>query len=152
MDIKELIEFCFKYEANIRRAIYEKRNDSCAPHTGGSAGHCRISDITANAAIKNAMPLASVIVEYGMFFNGKRETLTLRKPEGWLKVVEWTKQQYKEGLKGEILKARYVACESRKETVERLNISPQLYSVLLTDIMTFAKGVAVGLGLLPPKH
>lgn len=152
MNTKELIEFCFYHEQEIKQAVYEKRNDGCAPKTGGGNGHCKISDTTANKAITNVMPVGVVLVEYGVAYNGKRDTVALRNPEQWLKVIQWTKDQYEGGQRGEIIKARYVDSERRYLTSARLGISPQLYSVMLTDVLSFAEGLAMGMGLIPPKH
>ena len=153
METKELIEFCFYNEQRIKQAVFEKRMDGCAPKTGGgNSGHCRISDTTANKAINNVMPIGVVLVECGIAINGKRDSFALRNPEQWLKVVQWTRDQYADTQRGEIIKARYVDNERRYITAQRLGISPQLYSVMLTDILTFAEGLAIGMGILPPKH
>ena len=152
METKELIEFCFSNEQRIKQAVFEKRMDGCAPKTGGGNGHCKISDTTANKAINNVMPIGVVLVEYGISYNGKRDSFALRNPEQWLKVVQWTRDQYRDTQRGEILKARYEDSERRYVTAQRLGISPQLYSVMLTDILTFAEGLAIGMGILPPKH
>ena len=98
------------------------------------------------------MPIGVVLVEYGVAYNGKRDTFTLRNPEQWLKVIQWTKDQYEDSQRGEIIKARYVDSERRYLTSARLGISPQLYSVMLTDVLSFAEGLAMGMGLIPPKH
>lgn len=153
MNVKELIEFCFQNKDAIKQAVYEKRNDGCVPKTGGSpSGHCRISDTTANKAITNVMPIQVVLVEYGVSYNGKRDSFALRNPEQWLKVVKWTSDQYADTIRGEIIKARYDEGERRCITARRLGISTQLYSVMLTDILTFAEGLAIGMGILPPKR
>jgi hypothetical protein len=152
MDTKELIEFCFYNEQAIKQAVYEKREDGCVPKTGGGSGHCKISDTTANKAITNVMPVPVVLVEYGIAYNGKRDTFALKNPEQWLKVVEWTREQYADTQRGDIMKARYVDGERRFVTAKRLGISTQLYSVMLTDLLTFAKGLAIGMGILSPKH
>ena len=98
------------------------------------------------------MPVGVVLVECGIAINGKRDLFALRNPEQWLKVVQWTRDQYADTQRGEIIKARYVDNERRYITAQRLGISPQLYSVMLTDILTFAEGLAIGMGILPPKH
>jgi hypothetical protein len=152
MKTRELIEFCFANEQAIKQAVFEKRMDGCAPKTGGGSGHCRISDTTANKAINNVMPVAVVVVEYGTMCNYRRDTKTLKNPEQWLKVVQWTRDQYADTQRGEIIRARFDVGEKRFATSQRLGISPQLYSVMLTDILTFAEGLAIGMGILPPKH
>lgn len=153
MNTKELIEFCFYHEQNIKQAVYEKRMDGCTPKTGGgTSGHCRISDTTANKAINNVTPLQVVLVEYGTAYNGKRDTFALRHPEQWLKVVKYTREHYQNTTRGDVFQARYDNGEKRCTTAQRLGISPQLYSVMLTDILSFAEGLAIGMGLLAPKR
>ena len=66
MTNKELIEFVFYHEQDIKRAVFEKREDGCLPKTGGSgSGHCRVSDPTAQNAIRKALEVPAVIIEYG---------------------------------------------------------------------------------------
>ena len=51
MTNKELIEFVFYHEQDIKRAVFEKREDGCLPKTGGSgSGHLNTVPKPADAA------------------------------------------------------------------------------------------------------
>lgn len=153
MNTKDIIEFCFRYEKEIMHAVYERRHDAGSGKTGGSgSGHCFTSDTTAITAIKNIEELPSVVVEYGAALNGKREMFTLRHPERWLKVVSWTKEHYSKNKQGDLIKMKYAESRGRREICDTIGIGTSIYHVMLNDILSFAEGVAIGIGVLTPKH
>lgn len=145
-NVKQILEFCFRHESDIIRAVEEKRMDM-GTITGGG-GHCRISDPTAQKAITNMSDVSCVEVEYGPSVNGKRSAMLIRRPLQWLKVAHWTKDYYTGRLQGELIRLKYGESRLRNDITKRLNISQATYYVMLTDIFTFAEGAARGMGLI----
>ena len=95
MNNKELIEFVFYHEKEIKQAVFERREDGCLPKTGGGgSGHCRVSDPTAQNAIRKALEIPAVIIEYGAKTCGRSNSRTLRHPEKLLKVVQYKREYF----------------------------------------------------------
>ena len=153
MTNKELIEFVFYHEQDIKRAVYEKREDGCLPKTGGgNSGHCRVSDTTAQSAIRRVMEIPSVMIEYGARVVGKRNTVTLRHPEKWLKLVAEVRNYFNGTNSGLLLKMRYTDNLTRQEICKELNISTNYYNAMRCNVIRFAEGYAVGIGLINTRH
>lgn len=149
MNNKELIEFVFYHENDIKKAVFEQREDGCLPKTGGGgSGHCRVSDTTAQAAIRRVMDVPAVSIEYGAATFGRRNSVTLRHPEKWLKVVQFTRDYFNGTASGALFKMRYKDCRTRQEICAELKISKQRFFVMLMNVCKFAEGVAVGYGLI----
>lgn len=149
MTNKELIEFVFYHEQDIKRAVYEKREDGCLPKTGGgNSGHCRVSDTTAQSAIRRVMEIPSVMIEYGASVVGKRNTVALRHPEKWLKLAAEVRNYFNGTNSGLLLKMRYTDNLTRQEICKELNISVNYYNAMRYNIIRFAEGYACGIGLL----
>ena len=153
MNNKELIEFVFYHEKEIKQAVFEKREDGCLPKTGGSgSGHCRVSDPTAQNAIRKALEVPAVMIEYGAKTCGRRNSITLRHPEKWLKVVQYTREYFNGTASGALFKMRYAECLTRQEICENLKINKPRYFTMLGGVIKFAEGAAMGLGLLNIRH
>lgn len=148
---KELIDFCFRYETNIREAIESKRLDSCPPKTGGFAGNCRRSDPTCQIALRNICDVGTVVVEYGAAINGKREQRVLHKADTWLKVVDGTWRHFEGKQQSKIMTLRYKHSKGQEGVCKSLSISRSYYYVLLQDVYSFAERYAVGLGINTAK-
>ena len=149
MTNKELIEFVFYHEQDIKRAVYEKREDGCLPKTGGgNSGHCRVSDTTAQSAIRRVMEIPSVLIEYGASVVGKRNTVALRHPEKWLKLAAEVRNYFNGTNSGLLLKMRYTDNLTRQEICKELNISTNYYNAMRYNVIRFAEGYACGIGLL----
>ena len=149
MTNKELIEFVFYHEQDIKRAVYEKREDGCLPKTGGgNSGHCRVSDTTAQSAIRRVMEIPSVMIEYGASVVGKRNTVALRHPEKWLKLAAEVRNYFNGTNSGLLLKMRYTDNLTRQEICKELNIRVNYYNAMRYNIIRFAEGYACGIGLL----
>ena len=149
MTNKELIEFVFYHENDIKRAVYEKREDGCLPKTGGgNSGHCRVSDTTAQSAIRRVMEIPSVLIEYGASVVGKRNTVALRHPEKWLKLAAEVRNYFNGTNNGLLLKMRYTDNLTRQEICKELNISVNYYNAMRYNVIRFAEGYACGIGLL----
>lgn len=146
-NVRRIIEFCFRHESAIVKAVEEKRLDASVVTGGG--GHSRISDPTAQKAITNLSDVPRVDVEYGASVNGRRNTLTIRRPLQWLKVAHWVKDYYTGRQQGELIRLKYNESCTKEDIVERMHISQATYYVMLADIFAFAAGLAVGLGLKP---
>lgn len=146
MNIKQIVEFCFRHEQCILRAVEEKRLDSGV--TVGGGGHCKMSDPTAMKAITNVSDIACVEVEYGAEVNGRRNIMPLRKPLKWLKVAAWTKEYYSARTQGEIIRLKYNESMLPKDICQQLNISTATYYAMLSDIFAYAAGVARGLNII----
>lgn len=153
MNNKELIEFVFYHEQDIKRAVFEKREDGCLPKTGGGgSGHCCTSDKTAQQAIRNVMGVGSVVVEYGAATCGKRNSVTVRHPEKWLQTVSGVKQILNGRPAGTLLKLRYKDNLTAREICEAMHVNKVRYYALKADILLAAEAYAAGLGLLNTKH
>ena len=153
MNNKELIEFVLYHEKDIKRAVFEKREDGCLPKTGGGgSGHCRVSDITAQKAIQNVLDVSAVVIECGASVAGKRNTLTLRHPEKWLKAVSGVRQILTGRAAGALLKLRYADNLTQREVCEAMHINKARYFTLKADVLLAAEAYATGLGLLNTRH
>lgn len=153
MNNKELIEFVFYHEKEIKQAVFEKREDGCLPKTGGGgSGHCFTNDRTAQEAIRRILDVPAVVIEHGPKTCGRRNSITLRHPEKWLKVVLYTREYFNGTASGALFKMRYAECLTRQEICENLKINKPRYFAMLGSVIKFAEGAAVGLGLLNIKH
>ena len=149
MTNKELIEFVFYHEKDIKQAVFEKREDGCLPKTGGGgSGHCRVSDPTAQNAIRKALEVPAVIIEYGAKTCGRRNSITLRHPEKWLKVIQYTRDYFNGTASGALFKMRYSECLTREEIICKIKIRKSQYHAMIANVMRFAEGAATGLGLI----
>lgn len=153
MTNKELIEFVFYHEQDIKRAVFEKREDGCLPKTGGGgSGHCRVSDPTAQNAIRKALEVPAVIIEHGPKTCGRRNSITLRHPEKWLQTVSGVKQILNGRPAGTLLKLRYKDNLTAREICEAMHVNKVRYYALKAYILLAAEAYAAGLGLLNTKH
>ena len=153
MNNKELIEFVFYHEKEIKRAVFERREDGCLPKTGGGgSGHCRVSDPTAQNAIRKALEVPAVIIEYGAKTCGRRNSITLRHPEKWLKLAAEVRNYFNGTNSGLLLKMRYTDNLTRQEICKELNISTNYYNAMRCNVIRFAEGYAAGIGLINARH
>lgn len=153
MNNREMIEFVLFHEKDIRRAIFERREDGCLPKTGGGgSGHCRISDPTAQGAIRCILEVPAIVVEYGAATYGRRNSVTLRHPERWIKMVHYTKDYFAGTVSGAVLKMRYSECLTREEIMSKIRLRKSQYHAMVADIIRFAEGAATGLGLISSKR
>lgn len=149
MTNKELIEFVFYHEQDIKRAVFEKREDGCLPKTGGGeSGHCFTNDRTAQEAIRRILDVPAVVIEYGAKTCGRRNSITLRHPEKWLKVVQYTREYFNGTASGALFKMRYSECLTREEIICKIKIRKSQYHAMIANVMRFAEGAATGLGLI----
>ena len=153
MTNKELIEFVFYYEKEIKQAVFEKREDGCLPKTsGGGSGHCFTNDRTAQEAIRRILDVPAVIIEYGAKTCGRRNSITLRYPEKWLKVIAVTRGYFGNRTAGKVYALRYCNCRTREEILDELSIRKSQYHAMVAGIIKFAEGVAVCEGLIHSKY
>lgn len=153
MNNRELIEFVLYHEKEIKRAIYERREDGCLPKTGGgSSGHCRVSDPTAQGAIRNVLAVPAVVIEYGAATYGRRNSVTLRHPERWVKMIHYTRDYFAGTASGTLLKMRYYDCLTREEIMGKIKLRKSQYHAMVADIIRFAEGAATGLGLIGTRR
>ncbi|WP_110953056.1 hypothetical protein [Anaerosinus massiliensis] len=132
----------YQYE-KIKKAVFEARKDPAACKTGGNgSGHAFVSDPTANVAMKEVMPLPSVIIEVA-----KNETEVIKQPEKWLKIVEQTYLYYKNGIVYDMLKSRYSG-EHYQKTCRELHISSSTYYQMITEAQHYALACACQVGLV----
>ena len=149
MTNKALIEFVFYHEQDIKRAVFEKREDGCLPKTGGGgSGHCFTNDRTAQEAIRRILDVPAVVIEYGAKTCGRRNSITLRHPEKWLKVIQYTRDYFNGTASGALLKMRYSECLTREEIICKIKIRKSQYHAMIANVMRFAEGAATGLGLI----
>lgn len=153
MNNKELIEFVFYHEKEIKQAVFERREDGCLPKTGGgSSGHCRIPDTTAQNAIRRVMGVGSVVVEYGAATCGRRNSVTIRHPEKWLQTISGVRQILNGRPAGTLLKLRYTDNLTPPEICDAMHINKPRYYALKADVLLAAESYATGLGLLNARH
>lgn len=153
MTNKELIEFVFYHEQDIKRAVFEKREDGCLPKTGGGgSGHCFTNDRTAQEAIRRILDVPAVVIEYGAKTCGRRNSITLRHPEKWLRVIAVTRGYFGNRTAGKVYALRYCNCRTREEILDELSIRKSQYHAMVAGIIKFAEGVAVCEGLINSRH
>lgn len=143
MKNNNLVEWVLRNEQGIRRAVFERRNDSGDIITGGGQKSCSKGDPVATRAIRNVSELPNVLVEYG---NGR--TFNLRSPEKWLRMAQIVKEHYAKGLQGVMIKKLFQEGQTLDDTMVELGVSRSTLYVMRLDVMTFAEGVAYGLGLI----
>ena len=133
--------------------MFERREDGCLPKTGGGgSGHCFTNDRTAQEAIRRILDVPAVMIEYGAKTCGRRNSITLRHPEKWLKVVQYTREYFTGTASGALFKMRYSDCLTRQEICENLKINKPRYFAMLGGVIKFAEGAAMGLGVIAPRH
>lgn len=153
MNNKELIEFVFYHEQDIKRAVFEKREDACLPKTGGGgSGHCFTNDRTAQEAIRRILDVPAVVIEHGPKTCGRRNSITLRHPETWLKVIAVTRCYFGNRTAGKVYALRYCDCRTREEILDELSIRKSQYHAMVAGIIKFAEGVAVCEGLIYNRY
>ena len=128
---RAFIEFCFRRETKIKRAIIEKRLD---PNIQRSVGHgSGISKPTEIQAINNLTPLAEVSVD----------GVTIKTPDLWLLVVALTKAHYNYKQGGKLYDLRYRNEKyTRKDILDEMKISKTRYHQLIIEIIDYAIGEA----------
>lgn len=133
------VDYVFYHEEELRDAITRARLEGSI---GGSVivvNANRMSDPTANQAVKNLSPIVAVMVK------GQ----TLRNPERWLVVIEktykWCKAQ--KDCRYEVARRRYSDEDYRKTCME-LNISNSTRRRLFELVQMYAALQAVQLGLI----
>ena len=93
-----------------------------------------------------------MVVGYGAKINGNGNTQVIKKPEMWLRVVEYLSEIYANKLTEEIIRRRYRHGESQQETCQALGISRDIYFAYRRDWLRAAELYAVGTQLLPYKR
>lgn len=147
---KELTKFVLTHEQDIRAAVAEKKAEA-GGHTGGGAStHCYVSDPTATQAIRNVSEVGVISIEYGPRGLYGREKKKIKYPERWLTVINWTKKYYNTMERPEqahIYAAAFIHKQDRETTCRDMNIRLGKYHAAVNDILAFATGMAVGLGI-----
>lgn len=135
------IDFIFRHEQEIREAVIRAK----AVNYGGNEAvkliiGNKISNPTAEQAIKNLTALAFVVIGSGV---------TVKQPESWLEVIDktyaWCKRQ--KDCRYEVARRRYSGEDYRKTCTE-LNISNSTRIRLLELSEMYAALQAVQLGLI----
>lgn len=147
----DLIDFIFFHENSIRAAIRDRRLDQGGGTTGGAGtGHSKISDPTAAQGIRRASPVTMVTIEYGAAINGIRSSRCIKHPEKWLIVIADTMRFFEGKKQGEFIRRRYDQYENWQDTCKAMCCSKSCYYTLKADVLRFAKGMAIGYGMIPP--
>lgn len=151
--MNHLADFVLMYQANIEKAIADKRDDMCLQKTGGgSSNHAFISDPTCQKALRNIMPVGTVMVQYGPKIAGKCDVKTLRNPEKWLYVVENTWNYFIGRPAMGVMILRYKrGCINMYQVARELNLSSQRCYVLLDDVHRYVLDNAKGCGAYEVK-
>ncbi len=146
-----VIEFVLMYHNEIEAAVEDKRNGGNVI-TGGSCGHSRISDPTANKAVRNASEVASVKIVHGASWCGERSTKTIRFPERWLRVSKAVRDHHEENDRTrDFFDRRYNKREDWRTTCRELNMSRGVYYAMRTDVIHIAELYAAHYGAFAPQ-
>lgn len=148
----KLIRFILNHEKEIREAIKDKRNAAGNRPTGGGNGHSRVSDPTANKAIANVTPIPAVTISYGARTFSERESITIRKPEEWLVIIEYADDVFRGTIYGALLQMKYRENRTREKICQAMNVGKTQYHAIDMNIMFFIEGCAIGKGILLPNH
>lgn len=152
--IEKTIKFVLAHQNEIEAAVLEKKLDPGNSRTGGpGTGHCQISDPTAMEAVRLATEIEKVVVEYGPRVNGQKMMYNLRWPQRWLRVAKMAEEYYlKSDRKGEgiVFQMYYINGDNMKDIARAAGVGTSLCYIMQKDIMSFCKGVALGLGLYIP--
>lgn len=132
----EKVDFMFYHEADIKKAVRERRMDS--GHTGkataGKSGY--ISDPTAQEAIRNVTPIKSIWV---------KDTKVLH-PEKWLYVIRAT-YEHLDNIQSKVARSRYHG-ENYQDTCIKLCISSSTYARIMAETRMYAAACAAQFGLV----
>lgn len=152
--IEHTIKFVLAHQPEIKQAICDKMLDPGNVRTGGpGTGHCQISDPTASEAVRRATEIERIVVEYGPRANGRQMMYNLRWPQRWLRVAKMAEEYYlKSERKGEgiVFRMYYLDGDNMKNIAKAAGVGTSLCYIIQKDIMSFCKGVALGLGLYVP--
>lgn len=134
----KLIGHIFRREQEIRKAVWEVRNDSAHDSErvgGGSSG--KISSPTEMQAIKAMTPIRKITLADGFWLN---------RPEDWLKVVDYTYKFFT----ADDLPIFQAAAKGvhYKKACRELGITHGTYYNMLRDGQNYAIAVACQLGLI----
>ena len=133
-----IVEAMFYLRDEIEQAVAEMRN-SCGGKSGGAqSGHARISDPTANTAIRAAEEIRQVTLDGGE---------VVRWPERWLRVFAET-YQFCNDEKKKFINLRYKEKERYYRVIQILNISQATYYLFLGEVRNFGLAAACQLGLV----
>lgn len=153
---KSFIDFILMYRENISISIEEKRADmNTRSKVGGDgSGHCRISDPTAEQALRNIEPVGTVTVYYGPMINGERESRIIPDSERWLRVSNETWKFFEKSRNKkffQVMKFRYNS-ELKGRELERvvwksLHIGRRRCYYMLMSIRNYAYRLGKNLGL-----
>ena len=147
-DSVDRIKYIFRHEREIKDAVLEAKTGA-GGHTGGTSGHCRVSDPTPAAALRRVEEVSCVTLP-------DRNQVT--KPERWLKVVEavraWVSSDvidneiFHRVLTSPKPQSREEARRRRDRVCEYLHIEKSLYYDRIPMICIYGIGVADANGAL----
>ena len=147
-DSVDKIKYIFRHEREIKDAVLEAKTGT-GGHTGGTSGHCRVSDPTPAAALRRVEEVRAVTLP-------DRNQVTW--PERWLKVVEavraWVSSDvidneiFHRVLTSPKPQSREEARRRRDRVCEYLHIEKSLYYDRIPMICIYGIGVADANGAL----
>lgn len=106
---KGFIDFVLKYRECIQIAINNTRADMDTRKVGGNGnGHCRISDPTAETAIRHIDPIGTVEVYYGPVINGIRASRNVPDSERWLRISNETWKFFRHSRHYKLMQLMYI--------------------------------------------
>lgn len=139
---RELIQFCFRNETSIKRAIWESKLDNATPKCPGHGSG--ISKPTEIQAMKNLQPIYSVTVL------GE----TIYYPEKWVRLISMTKAKFNHTVQGVIYHTEFqlnLAWRERKkkreEIMRKLNLERSRYYELRSGIVDYAENLKEEMGI-----
>ncbi|MDF2563894.1 MAG: hypothetical protein K0Q53_289 [Massilibacillus sp.] len=78
--------------------------------------------------------------------------MTIKEPEKWLRVIEYTYKHFDKKMTGEIMKRKYNSDHDYKKICIDLSISPNVYYLMVKEGNQYDSLCAVGLDLMTPFY
>lgn len=130
------IELLFFNKVDLEFAILTAR-DVVKGRVFGEKFGTDISNPTANEAIRWADPVGHVVLEL------RNKAVRVDSPEVWLDILDNLVDKYQDGVKGKLIRRRYIMKETILNTCKDLFIAKTTYYSLLNEVMFFALLLAV---------
>lgn len=145
---KSLIDFVLKYRQELKQAIDEEKENKDTQKVGGNGnGHCRISDPTAQKAIRHLDPIGTVKVFYGPSVNGVREFRLVPDSERWLSIANATWKYFSHSRYYKFMQLRYIEDMDIKEIRSEMKIGRRRFFYMQASVRGYAYRSAKGMHL-----
>lgn len=145
---KSLIDFVLRYRKELQEAIDEEKENKDTQKVGGNGnGHCRISDPTAQKAIRHLDPVGTVKVFHGPKVNGLREYRLVPDSERWLSISNATWYFFRYDRCYKFMQLKYIEGMGIKEIRAEMKIGRRRFFYMQASIRRYAYSCAKGMHL-----